>query len=173
ASTAWPRYDTLAYSIIGRRRTGIAHRIDRGAPQIAVLPRQPTMSGNSCCSASLNGVSAAGRRMGPYTARREGCPALISRRAIEPGVANGCRERDICMGERVGGLCAIQDAERGTAAEGFWRDGAPGSRARADAGGALAAIGQGARAADANSCFAEGANGGADRWRMRAGAGRF
>lgn len=40
-------------------------------------------------------------------------------RAIELGVANERSERDICVGERIGGLRVVQNAQFGTAAEGF------------------------------------------------------
>jgi hypothetical protein len=74
---------------------------------------------NSCCSASIKSIAAAGWRTEPYTARSEGSSALTLGGEIELDVANGWSERDICVAERVGGLRAIQNAQFGTAAEGF------------------------------------------------------
>ena len=61
------------------------------------------------------------RRAGtdPHTARSEGRPALTLGRAIQLGVANEWSERDICVGERIGGLRAVQNTQFGTAAEGL------------------------------------------------------
>jgi len=54
-----------------------------------------------------------------HQTRRRGRIALTLGGEIELDVANGWSERDICVAERVGGLRAIQNAQFGTAAEGF------------------------------------------------------
>src|SRR6266851_645612 len=105
---------------MSRARTAKARRLSRlVVRQKVALGRQPAGFRHSCCSASIKAVAAAGWRIDPDTARSEGSPTLTLHRAIEPDFANERSERDICVGKPVGRLRAVQNAQSGTAAEGF------------------------------------------------------
>src|SRR5882724_3204326 len=105
----------------------------RRVRQKVALGRQPAVFRQSCCSASIKTIATAGWRTDPDTARGEGSPTLTLHRAIEPDFANERSGHDICVGKPFGRLRAVQNAQSGTAAEGFWRNGPPGSLARANA----------------------------------------
>jgi len=102
----------------GRKGNGQTFEPSRARQKVA-LGRQPAGFRHSCCSASIKAVAAAGWRIDPDTARGEGSPTLTLHRAVEPDFANERSEHDICVGKPVGRLRAVQDAQSGTAAEGF------------------------------------------------------
>ena len=102
----------------GPNGNGQTFEPSRGAPEGSTWAPNSGIR-NSCCSASIKTIAAAGWRIDPDTARSEGSSTLTLHRAIEPDFANERSERDICVGKPVGRLRAVQNAQSGTAAEGF------------------------------------------------------
>jgi len=102
----------------GRKGNGQTFEPSWGAPEGSAWAPASGFR-NSCCSASIKTIAAAGWRIDPDTARSEGSPTLTLHRAIELDFANERSQRDICVGKPVGRLRAVQNAQSGTAAEGF------------------------------------------------------